>query len=197
MKKELIPVERIAQSVHRLRGQKVLLDFDLAIWYAVPTKALNQAVKRNATRFPKDFMFRLTLEESQRLLLRLEGDGGSRSSRSQTVTLKRGKNIKYRPYAFTEQGVAMLSSVLRSDRAVKVNIAIMRAFVKLREILETNRELARKFAELEQRVGKHDDEIAAIIDAIRQLMAPPEKPRREIGFHVRERAPRYRARNRP
>ena len=101
MKKELIPVERIAQSVHQLRDQKVLLDFDLAIWYAVPTKALNQAVKRNATRFPEDFMFRLTLEESQRLLLRLEGDGGSRPSRSQTVTLKRGKNIKYRPYAFT------------------------------------------------------------------------------------------------
>jgi len=89
----------------------------------------------------------------------------------------------------------MLSSVLQSDRAVKVNVAIMRTFVKLRQMLETNRELARKFAELEQRVGKHDDEIAAIIDAIRQLMAPPEKPRREIGFHVRERAPRYRAQN--
>ena len=93
----------------------------------------------------------------------------------------------YRPYAFTEQGVAMLSSVLQSERAVKVNIAIMRAFVKLRETLETNRELARKFAELERRVGKHDEEITAILEAIRQLMAPPEKPRREIGFHVRER----------
>jgi hypothetical protein len=99
------------------------------------------------------------------------------------------------PYAFTEQGVAMLSSVLKSDRAVKVNIAIMRAFVNLRETLESNRELARKFAELENRVGKHDDEIAAIIDAIRQLMAPAEKPRREIGFHVREKASRYRTRN--
>lgn len=106
----------------------------------------------------------------------------------------RGK--RYRPYAFTEQGVAMLSSVLKSDRAVKVNIAIMRAFVKLRQTIESNRELARKFSQLEQRVGKHDDEIAAILDAIRQLMAPPEKPRREIGFHVREKAPRYRARNR-
>jgi len=94
--------------------------------------------------------------------------------------------------AFTEQGVAMLSSVLNSDRAVKVNIAIMRAFVKLRETLESNRELARKFSELEERVGKHDEEIAAIIDAIRQLMAPPEKARREIGFHVRENASRYR-----
>jgi hypothetical protein len=200
MKKELIPAERIARSVRLLRGKRVLLDLDLAAWYDVPTKVLNQAVKRNAPRFPADFMFRVTIEESRRLLFqsgisRLEGRDQLEGSRSQFVTLKRGKNIKYRPYAFTEQGVAMLSSVLNSARAVKVNIAIMRAFVKLREAIDTNRELARKFAELEQRVGKHDDEIAAIIDAIRQLMAPPEKPRREIGFHVREKAPRYRARN--
>jgi hypothetical protein len=95
--------------------------------------------------------------------------------------------------AFTEQGVAMLSSVLKTRRAVLVNIAVMRAFVKLRGLLETNRELARRFAELERRVGKHDEEITAILEAIRQLMAPPEKPRRQIGFHVRENAPRYRA----
>jgi ORF6N domain-containing protein len=183
MKKELIPVSRIAQSIHVLRGQKVILDSELAQLYGVAAKVLNQAVKRNRERFPDDFMFQLTASETSDL------------NWSQSVTLKRGKNLKYRPYAFTEQGVAMMSSVLRSDRAVKVNIAIMRAFVKLRESLETNRELARKFAELEQRVGKHDDEIAAIIDAIRQLMAPPEKPRREIGFHVRERAPRYRTQN--
>ena len=100
------------------------------------------------------------------------------------------------PYAFTEQGVAMLSSVLNSERAEKVNIAIMRAFVKLRGTLDTNRELARKFAELERRVGKHDEEIAAILEVIRQLMAVPETPRREIGFHVREKAPRYRVRKR-
>jgi hypothetical protein len=100
-----------------------------------------------------------------------------------------------RPYAFTEQGVAMLSSVLNSPRAVKVNIAITRAFVKLRETLENNRELANKFSELKKRVGKHDEEIAAIIDAIRQLMAPPERPRREIGFHVREKPAHYRTRN--
>ena len=182
MKKELIPADRIVQSIHVLRGQKVILDSELAQLYGVATKVLNQAVKRNRKRFPEDFMFRLTAGETSEL------------NRSQFVTLKRGENFKYRPYAFTEQGVAMLSSVLRSERAVKVNIAIMRAFVKLRETLETNRELARKFAELEQRVGQHDDEIAAIIDAIRQLMAPTEKPRREIGFHVREKAPRYRAR---
>jgi hypothetical protein len=183
MKKELIPSGRIVQSIHALRGHKVILDSELAELYGVATKALNQAVKRNRERFPEDFMFRLTVDETSKL------------NRSQFVTLKRGENLKYRPYAFTEQGVAMLSSVLRSERAVKVNIAIMRAFVALRESLETNRELARKFAELQKHVGKHDEEIAAIIDAIRQLMAPPEKPRREIGFHVREKASRYRTSN--
>ena len=128
-------------------------------------------------------MFQLTAEEAKDLIFQIgrsKGRGGRR----------------HRPYAFTEQGIAMLSSVLNSERAVKVNIAIMRAFVKLRQTLETNRELAQKFSELEQRVGKHDEEIAAILEAIRQLMAPPEKPRREIGFHVRERAPRYRVRKR-
>ncbi|HEX8281334.1 MAG TPA: ORF6N domain-containing protein [Chthoniobacterales bacterium] len=181
MSDEVIAVEQIARTILVLRGQKVLLDADLAKLYGVTTKVLNQAVKRNAERFPEDFMFRLTAEEAER-------------SRSQIVTLNRGQNLKYRPYAFTEQGVAMLSSVLRSGQAVQVNIAIMRAFVKLREVLDTNRELARRFADLEQRVGKHDDEIAAIIEAIRQLIAPAEKPKREIGFHVQEAAPRYRAR---
>jgi hypothetical protein len=201
MSKEIIAVRRVAQAIRFLRGEKVLLDSDLAALYGVATKALNQAVKRNAARFPPDFMFQLTVEESQDLIFQSgiskAEEGGSRSNRSRShfVTLKRGQNIKYRPYAFTEQGVAMLSSVLKSERAVKVNIAIMRAFVKLRETLETNRELARKFSDLERRVGKHDKEIAAIIDAIRQLMVPPEKPKREIGFHVREKAPRYRTRN--
>jgi uncharacterized membrane protein len=116
---------------------------------------------------------------------------------SQNVTSsKKHGGTRYRPYAFTEEGIAMLSSVLNSKRAVKVNIAIMRAFVKLRWALETNRELARKFSELERRVGKHDEEIATILEAIRQLMTPPEKPQREIGFHVREEAPPYRTRKR-
>ena len=197
MSKEIIPAVRIARSIHLLRGQKVLLDFDLADLYGVATKVLNQAVKRNRERFPVDFMFQLTASEAERLtfqfgITKSEEEPISDHSRSQFVTLKRGQNIKYRPYAFTEQGVAMLSSVLHSARAVKVNIAIMRAFVKLRETLETNRELARKFAELEKRVGKHDAKIDAILEAIRQLMLPPEKPRPEIGFHVREPAPRYR-----
>jgi ethanolamine utilization protein EutP (predicted NTPase) len=154
MSKEIIPVERIARSILYLRGQKVILDRDLAILYGVETRIVNQAVKRNATRFPADFMFALRTEEiamvSQTVIPLSDGE----RSRSQFVILKRGQNIKYRPYAFTEQGVAMLSSVLNSERALKVNIAIVRAFVKLRETLETNRELARKFAELEKRVGE-------------------------------------------
>jgi hypothetical protein len=197
MSKAIISIERIAGAIFVTRGQKVMLDFDLAALYGVATKVLNQAVKRNRDRFPDDFMFRLSSDEAERLIFQSgisKGASGSKisRSRSQFVTLKRGQNIKYLPYAFTEQGVAMLSSVLNSERAVKVNIAIMRAFVKLREMLGTNRELARKFDELEKRVGKHDKEIDAIIEAIRQLMAPSTQPRREIGFHVRERAPRYR-----
>lgn len=184
-KRAIIPVAGIAQSIHFLREQKVLFDADLAHLYGVTTKALNQAVKRNRERFPQDFMFRVTAGEL------------AAAHWSQFVTSSRKhRGPAYRPCAFTEQGVAMLSSVLKSPRAVKVNIAIMRAFVQLRGTLESNRELGRKFSELQQRVGKHDEEIAAIIEAIRRLMAPPEKPRREIGFHVRETAPRYRTRNR-
>jgi hypothetical protein len=183
MSKEIIPVGRVTGSIRVLRGHRVLLDSDLAALYGVVTGNLNKAVSRNRDRFPPDFMFQLTAEEVEDLIFQIgrsKGRGGRR----------------HRPYAFTEQGTAMLSSVLNSERAVRVNIAIMRAFVRLRQMLETNRELAAKFAELEQRVGKHDEEIAAILEAIRQLMALPEKPRREIGFHVRETAPRYRVRKR-
>jgi hypothetical protein len=195
MATDIVPTERIAQAIYVIRGQKVMLDFDLALLYGVTTGALNQAVRRNQARFPADFMFRLTTAEEDHLKCQIGISNKGPSLKSQSVISKPGRGgRRHQPYAFTEQGVAMLSSVLNSGRAVKVNIAIMRAFVKLREALETNRELARKFSELEKRVGKHDDEIGAIIDAIRQLMAPPEKPAREIGFHVRERVPRYRIR---
>jgi hypothetical protein len=183
MSKEIVPTERVVQSIRWIRGQKVLLDSDLAPLYGVTTGNLNKAVSRNRDRFPSDFMFQVKADEAEDLIFQIgrsKGRGGRR----------------HRPYAFTEQGIAMLSSVLNSGRAVKVNIAIMRAFVKLRQMIDTNRELAHKFSELERRVGKHDDEIAAILEAIRQLMASPEKPRREIGFHVREKAPRYRVRRR-
>ena len=179
MSRQAVPIQQIARIIRVIRGEKVLLDVDLAPLYGVTPG--NRAMRRNRGRFPSHFMFQLTAAEAESLIFqfgRAKGRGGRR----------------HRPYAFTEQGVAMLSSVLNSPRAVKVNIAIMRAFVKLRQTLEANRELAQKFADLEGRVGKHDKEINAIIEAIRQLRVPPEKPKREIGFHVREQAPRYRTR---
>ena len=151
-----------------------MLSTHLAELYRVEAKVLIQAVKRNIERFPEDFMFQLTWDEI------------GMASRSQIVTLNKakGKNIKYLPYAFTEQGVAMLSSVLNSKRAIQVNIAIMRVFVKLKEILLANKELAHKLAELERKIEKHDTDIGTIFEAIRQLMTPPEPPRRRIGFHT-------------
>ena len=163
----------IEQVILLLRGQKVIMDRDLATLYGVATKNLNKAVTRNQDRFPADFMFQLTADEVSAL-------------RFQTGTLKRGQHFKYLPYAFTEQGVSMLSSVLRSPQAVQVNIAIMRAFVRLRETLSMHRDLAHKLAELECRIEGHDEAIHNLFDAIRQLMAPPTKPHKQIGFHVRE-----------
>ena len=183
MSKEIIPIERIARTIFLFREQKVMLDYDLAVLYGIETRALKQAVRRNRDRFPSDFMFELSPEEVEIVV-------------SQFVIPNRRKLGGAKPMAFTEQGIAMLSSVLKSERAVKVNIAIMRTFVKLRRMLETNRELARKFEQLERRVSKHDEEIAGIIEAIRQLMAPAENRRREIGFHVREKTPPYRVRKR-
>jgi hypothetical protein len=166
-----ISVAQIEQAILFVRGQRVILDQTLAEMYGVPTKVLNQAVKRNLKRFPTDFMFQLSSEEHAAL-------------RSQSVTLKlgRGQHRKYSPYVFTEQGVAMLSSVLNSERAIQVNIAIMRAFVRLRELLATHKELARKLDELEQR---YDAQFRVVFDAIRQLMTPPaEQTKRRIGFHI-------------
>lgn len=170
----LIPFEQIEQKIFLIRGQKVMLDSELARLYGVDTRALNQAVRRNRDRFPGDFMFQLTSDEAKAL-------------RSQFVILKpgRGEHRKYLPHAFTEQGVAMLSSVLRSKRAARVNIAIMRAFMKLRELVSAHKELAGKLGELERRVASHDGHIKSLFDAIRQLMKPqPGKPRR-IGFQAR------------
>jgi hypothetical protein len=159
----------IETHIFMIRGQKVMVDSDLAELYRVPTKVFNQAVKRNLRRFPKDFMFRLTGKEIRIL-------------RSQIVTSSWGGR-RTLPYAFTEQGVAMLSSVLNSEHAVQVNIAIMRAFVKLREILTTHRELAGKIAELENKYRQHDDKIQTVFDAIRELLKPPQvSPKRRIGF---------------
>jgi len=173
--KKLIPQEVIERKIYLIRGRKVMLDSDLAALYGVETKNLNLQVKRNSRRFPEDFMFRLNNEETLRL---------------QNATSKRGGR-RYLPYVFTEQGVAMLSSVLNSDRAIEANISIMRAFVRLREILLTHKDLAAKIMALElkyknheMKFSKYDENIAAIFEAIRQLMAPPpDPPKRRIGFH--------------
>ena len=167
-----VPQEIIEQKIFLIRGHKVMLSTDLAHLYGVEPKVLIQAVKRNIERFPWDFMVKLTSQETKSL-------------RSQFVTLKRGAHAKYPPYAFTEQGVAILSTVLRSRQAIQVNIAIMRAFVKLRQILSSHKELAYKLELLERKFEKHDEEIHNIFDAIRQLLEPPVSgPKKRIGFQA-------------
>jgi len=180
--KSLIPIERIEQSILLIRGHKIMLDGDLATLYGVSTKVLNQAVKRHRDRFPEDFMFQLTMEEAKTWWSEIV----ETRLRSQSVTLKRrGQHIKYRPYAFTEHGILMLSSVLNSERAIQVNIEIMRAFVRLRQMLSSNRELAKRLDELER---KYDAQFKVVFDAIRELMRPsePEPPKKRIGFLVEE-----------
>jgi len=171
--KAIVPVELIEKKIYLIRSHRVMLDSDLAELYGVETKVLVRAVKRNIDRFPADFMFQLTKEEFDDLRFHF-GTSSSWGGR------------RYLPYAFTEQGVAMLSSVLRSKRAIQVNIAIMRVFVRLRYILSTHKELAYKLSELERKIEKQDEEIKAIFNTIRQLMSPPDKPRRKIGFYVKE-----------
>jgi hypothetical protein len=167
----IVPIGQIEQRILLIRSQRVMLDADLAELYGVKTKVLNQAIRRNLNRFPDDFMFRLTEVETKSL-------------RSQFVTSNAGRGgRRYRPYAFTEHGAIMAASVLNSPRAVKVSVYVVRAFVKLREVLSTHKALARKLAELERRLDTHDDQIEALLEAIRELMAPPPEPRRRrIGF---------------
>ena len=180
--KGLIPQEVIERRIYLIRGHKVMLDRVLARLYGVSAKRLNEQVKRNIKRFPDDFMFQLTWDEARSLRSQF-ATLNNLPEQSETIESRRGRHVKYLPYAFTEQGVAMLSSVLNSERAIQVNIAIMRAFVRLKAILSTHKELAHKLNELEQKIEKHDEDICAIFEAIRQLMAPlPEKTRRITGF---------------
>ena len=168
---DLISIEKIENSIYLIRGEKVMLDRDLASLYGVSTAALNQAMRRNRERFPKDFMFQLTAAELVEM------------NRSQIVIgSQKHRDPRSRPYAFTEQGVAMLSSVLRSKRAITANIEIMRAFVKLRQLLASNKELARRLDELE---GKYEKQFKIVFDAIRRLMTTPVPDRKEIGFRSR------------
>lgn len=189
----LVPSELIEKRIFLLRGQKAMLSIHLAELYQVEPRVLVQAVKRNIERFPQDFMFQLTWEEVSRLKSQfvISKAISDKGSRSQIVTLKRGLNIKYPPYAFTEQGVAMLSSILRSKRAIQVNIEIMRAFVNLRQILASHVELAGKLEALEK---KYDSQFKIVFDAIRQLMAPTEAPNKRIGFQLKEKRATYSAR---
>jgi hypothetical protein len=187
---EIIPIGKIEHAILTIRGQKVIVDADLAKLYGVSTRALNQAVRRNLERFPEDFMIQLDWEEAKAISRSQTVILNPSNSRSQNVTLKHGGNIKYRPRAFTEHGAIMAASVLKTEQAVKVSVYVVRAFVKLREMLSAHKELAAKLAELEQKVEKHDGQIekhdgqiVPIIEAIRQLMTPPPEPKRKpIGF---------------
>jgi len=164
----LIPQETVESKIFFLRNEKIMLDNDLALLYNVETKQLKRAVNRNLERFPGDFMFKLSREEYKVL-------------RCQTGTLKRGRHAKYLPYAFSEQGIAMLSSVLNSKRAILVNIQIIRTFTKLRKLLMSHEDLKRKIIAMEE---KYDSQFKIVFDAIRELLTPPEKPKRRIGFHA-------------
>jgi phage regulator Rha-like protein len=184
-------IKSIQNRIYEIKGERVLLDFDLAVLYEVPTKVLNQAVKRNIKRFPKDFMFQLTKEELEELRLQIETSETGDSSRSQNVTLKsgRGSNVKYLPYAFTEQGIAMLSGILNSDKAIAMNIAIMRAFVEIRRILIQETDLRIQLNQIRERIGEHDTQLNAIYDAMENLLdekAAQKKfgERRRVGFKI-------------
>lgn len=190
----IIPSERIVSKIYIIRNRKVMLDRDIAELYGVPTKVLNQAVKRNIKRFPPDFMFQLNKEEYSNLISQIVISNSDESLRSQNVTsssdqnslrsqfviLKgRGKHSKYLPFAFTEQGVAMLSGILNSDRAIEVNIQIIRTFTKLRELLATNEELQRKIMQMEQ---KYDSKLKDVFNLLQLLLEKGDKSNDEIGF---------------
>jgi len=178
----MLPVEEISEKIMTIRGKKVILASDLAEVYGVATKALNQAVKRNATKFPSDFMFQVTAEEAESL----------RRSRSQFVTLKRGQNIKYLPYVFTEHGAIMAATVLNSPEAIRMSVFVVRAFVKMREALISRSELARWLLQIEKILLAHDENIRDLYDQIRPLLLPPpDPPRKKIGFEVKEAAGSY------
>jgi len=176
--KEIIPVERIESKILLIRGQKVMLDRDLAELYGVPTKVLNQAVKRNNERFPTNFMFVLTKSEKDELVTNCDRFNSLKHS---TVL----------PFAFTEYGALMLASVLNSPRAIEAGIYVVRAFVHLKEMLLSHKELAQKLKELEYKIETHDEQITAIFEAINQLLAPPPATKRKIGFEVKEKGVKY------
>ena len=177
-KEKVLIIKDVGSLIITIRNQKVIIDRDLAEIYGVETRRLNEQVKRNPDRFPEDFMFQLTKEEADVWV----------RSRSQFAILKRGKTIKYLPYAFTEHGAIMAANVLKSPKAVRMSVFVVRAFVKLREMLAAHKDLAHKLAELERKLQNHDESIRSLVGAIRQLMRPlePEPPKKRIGFLVEE-----------
>lgn len=182
-------IQSIQNRIYEIRGERVMLDRDLAALYETETKVLNLAVKRNIKRFPKDFMFQLTKEEFDSLRFQIETLNDGNSLRSQNVTLKtgRGQHSKYLPYAFTEQGVAMLSGILNSDKAISMNIAIMRAFVEIRKILLKQNDLKEQLKEIKDRLGEHDAQLSQIYDAMENLLDEKASERKwnereRIGF---------------
>lgn len=177
---EVVPIERIEKRIFLIRGQKVMLDFHIAEIYGVETKILNKAVARNKSRFPADFMFQLSQTEWNSLRFQI---GTSKSGRG---------GRRYLPYAFTEHGAVMLASILNSPNAVKASIVVVRAFIHLRELINQHKVLIEKLRKLEDKISQHDEEIRTLFEAIRQLMLPPEKPKRPIGFQVKEKKIKYR-----
>ena len=176
----------IHSVIRTIRGRKVILDTDLAAIYSVTTKRLNEQVKRNKSRFPEDFMFRLTAAEARKVIF----------SRSQIATLKRGQNIKHLPYAFTEHGAIMVATILSTPQAVKMSIFVVRAFVRMREQLTANAAILRRLAEIDRTLLLHDKDLSALWDRLQLLLEPPDdeaadESKTEIGFHVREKAARY------
>ncbi|HLA11805.1 MAG TPA: ORF6N domain-containing protein [Pyrinomonadaceae bacterium] len=175
---ETVPVERIAHAILLIRGEKVILDADLAKLYGVTAKRLNEQVRRNRERFPEDFMFQLTKEE----FANMEGEVGPTNLRSQIATSRSHGGRRYLPYAFTEHGAIMAANVLNSEQAVRASVEVVRAFVRLRQMLSSNAEFAKKLEELER---KYDRQFKVVFDAIRQLMTPLEPKRKQIGFHAK------------
>jgi hypothetical protein len=181
-KEQALARQRIESYILAFRGQRVIIDRDLAEIYGVETRRLNEQVKRNKERFPEDFTFQLTREETEMW----------NRSRSQIATLKRGQNVKYLPYAFTEHGAIMAANVLNSRLAIHMSVFVVRAFIKIREIGMAHRDISRRIDELEKRLNVHDEQTQAIIRTIRQLMAAPEKQPKKIGFQLREKRAAYR-----
>jgi len=183
-----VPIESV---IHSVRGEKVILDVDLARIYGVTTKRLNEQVKRNANRFPADFAFRLSRTELEQLL-ELHAKSDQSGNRSQIATSsQKHRDPRFLPYAFTEHGALMAANVLNSPQAVQMSVLVVRAFVRMRDMIVAHKDLTGKLLELERKIGTHDEQIQAIFNAIRQLMAPPEAKKRRIGFLVEEKAAPY------